>query len=62
KIAHDFVISARPHKRSDVNWGTHRRSCPDWKHEPTARNVSPGPERSEGPLTKAASQKIGREL
>src|SRR5208283_2021303 len=35
-------VRVRPHKRSGVELGTHKRSCPDWKHEPAARMLSPG--------------------
>src|SRR5208337_4481765 len=35
-------VRVRPHKRSGAELGTHKRSCPDWKHEPAARMLSPG--------------------
>src|SRR5208283_2474478 len=47
------VYSANP-KRSEGSGrelGTHKRSCPDLKHQTTGCNVWPGPERSEGPAS-----------
>jgi hypothetical protein len=32
----------RPDMESCEGVGTHNRSCPDWKHEPAARMLSPG--------------------
>jgi len=45
----------RPHKAPSQGigreLGTHKRSCPDLKHQTTGCNVRPGPERSEGPAS-----------
>ena len=45
----------RPHKAPSQKigreLGTHKRSCPDLKHQTTGCNVRPGPERSEGPAS-----------
>ncbi len=38
---HVIVTQARPHKRSDANWGTHKKSCPDSKHWPAVTMLSP---------------------
>ncbi len=47
--ANPNAVRVGTHVRSCPDWGSHKGSCPDQKHQPTARNVSPGPERSEGP-------------
>jgi|GEM_PF-5825659 hypothetical protein len=30
--ANPIIVRVRPHKRSDAELGTHKRSCPDLKH------------------------------
>src|SRR5208337_308600 len=53
-FGHGPRVSSADTKRSEGSGrelGTHKRSCPDLKHQTTGCNVGPGPERSEGPAS-----------